>query len=98
MFYLCGRIRERIGGKMELLEKHLEVLKILLRTLPPVQSIHRIDIEDVTLPSIRVAHWVSLKAPESITPMCNFVLYCIVLYCIVSIHLYSASCSAHQSE
>jgi len=24
--------------------------------------------------------------------------YCIVLYCIVSIHLYSASCSAHQSE
>src|SRR6218665_2571492 len=23
---------------------------------------------------------------------------CIVLYCIVSIHLYSASCSAHQSE
>jgi len=22
----------------------------------------------------------------------------IVLYCIVSIHLYSASCSAHQSE
>ena len=93
MFYLCGRIRERISGKMELLEKHLEVLKILLRALPPVQSIHRIDIEDVTLPSIRVAHWVSLKAPESITPMCNF-----VLYCIVSIHLYSASCSAHQSE
>ena len=24
--------------------------------------------------------------------------YIIVLYCIVSIHLYSASCSAHQSE
>jgi len=24
--------------------------------------------------------------------------YCIVLYCIVSIHLYSASCSEHQSE
>ena len=24
--------------------------------------------------------------------------YCNVLYCIVSIHLYSASCSAHQSE
>jgi len=24
-------------------------------------------------------------------------LPCIVLYCIVSIHLYSASCSAHQS-
>src|SRR6218665_2629263 len=24
--------------------------------------------------------------------------HCIVLYCIVSINLYSASCSAHQSE
>src|SRR6218665_2180918 len=24
--------------------------------------------------------------------------FCIVLYCIVSIHLYSAACSAHQSE
>jgi len=27
-----------------------------------------------------------------------FACTCIVLYCIVSIHLYSASCSAHQSE
>src|SRR6218665_869038 len=26
------------------------------------------------------------------------IMYCIVLYCIVSIHLYNASCSAHQSE
>src|SRR6218665_2468255 len=26
------------------------------------------------------------------------IIYCIVLYCIVSIHLYSVSCSAHQSE
>jgi len=25
-------------------------------------------------------------------------MYCIVLYCIAFIHLYSASCSAHQSE
>src|SRR6218665_847153 len=29
--------------------------------------------------------------------ICLFV-YMYVLYCIVSIHLYSASCSAHQSE
>src|SRR6218665_3378132 len=28
----------------------------------------------------------------------NSVALCIVLYCIVSINLYSASCSAHQSE
>jgi len=28
----------------------------------------------------------------------NKVGNCIVLYCIVSINLYSASCSAHQSE
>jgi len=28
----------------------------------------------------------------------SIVLYCIVLYCNISIHLYSASSSAHQSE
>src|SRR6218665_1470005 len=32
-------------------------------------------------------------------PKCGCSLaFCVRLYCIVSIHLYSASCSAHQSE
>ena len=28
--------------------------------------------------------------------LCIYPRYCIVLYCIVSIHLYSASCSSHE--
>src|SRR6218665_2083035 len=35
-----------------------------------------------------------LDSVKSYTPACH----CIVLYCIVSIYLYSASCSAHQLE
>src|SRR6218665_338640 len=42
------------------------------------------------------------KSPQTKTNPCkNICVYAcvhIVLYCIVSMHLYSASCSAHQSE
>ena len=38
------------------------------------------------------------QAPEAEMNPGTATLYCIALYCIVSIHLYSASCSAHQSE
>src|SRR6218665_3307292 len=35
---------------------------------------------------------------EKILRLLTYLLYGIALFCIVSIHLYSASCSAHQSE
>src|SRR6218665_3834125 len=40
--------------------------------------------------------WVGYIMYSSLLPFYKFAL--VVLYCIVSIHLYSASCSAHQSE
>src|SRR6218665_3453896 len=38
------------------------------------------------------------KKPNHVKKECRKYIECIVLYCIVSINLYSASCSAHQSE
>src|SRR6218665_3876785 len=49
---------------------------------------------------VQIVHRVSRISVSSAMLFVCFTckLFCIVLYCIVSIYLYSASCSAHQSE
>src|SRR6218665_1632442 len=63
-----------------------------------------LQLKDLPTPWLRRLRRIHRRCPKMMQVRSRYSRFaeaktlCIVLYCIVSIYLYSASCSAHQSE
>jgi len=71
-------------------------------TLPFLGIYGTQNVKKIALILILV-RWVTFRTTDSTRaymqlPICAWMHHCILFYCIVSIHLCSASCNAHQSE